>query len=75
MLLGELTDAQPITDRIMFRIIGRSVSLQTKCTDSGLRPNLYVQNYALIYYFINFFKRKTRHHFFGIKVIFLIYLL
>ncbi|KAG1089693.1 hypothetical protein G6F42_019910 [Rhizopus arrhizus] len=28
MLLGELTDAQPLTDKIMFRIIERTVSLQ-----------------------------------------------
>ncbi|KAL9536569.1 hypothetical protein MBANPS3_012555 [Mucor bainieri] len=65
MLFGELTNAQPLTDRIMFRITGKTVSLQCKCTDSGLRPNLFVQNYGLMFYFINFFKRRTRHHSFG----------
>ncbi|KAI8639033.1 hypothetical protein BD408DRAFT_350734 [Parasitella parasitica] len=65
MLLGELTDSQPLNDRILFRVIGRSLSLQAKCMDSGLRPNLFIQNYALMYYFIRFFKKKTRHHFIG----------
>ncbi|KAF1807245.1 hypothetical protein FB192DRAFT_1273576 [Mucor lusitanicus] len=65
MLIGELTYAQPITDRIMLRIVGRTVSLQCKCTDSGLRPNLFVQNFALMFYFIKFLRRNTRDHFYG----------
>ncbi|KAI8637873.1 hypothetical protein BD408DRAFT_352863 [Parasitella parasitica] len=65
MLIGELTDSQPLTTDVKFRILGRSLSLQAKAQDSGLRPNLFVANYALMYYFLRFFKRKTRHHFIG----------
>lgn len=65
MFLGELTDCQPLHEDLQFRIIGKSLSLQAKGLDSGLRPNLFVANYALMYYFIRFFKKKSRHHFVG----------
>ncbi|GAN02570.1 hypothetical protein MAM1_0024d02014 [Mucor ambiguus] len=58
MLTGELTNSQPLTEDLEFRIIGKSLSLQAKAMDSGLRPNLFVANYALMYYFIRFFKKK-----------------
>ncbi|KAL9536549.1 hypothetical protein MBANPS3_012570 [Mucor bainieri] len=57
--VGNLTDAEPLNDRI----IGQSISLQTKCTYSGLRPNLFVSNYALMFYYLEYFSRKTRHNF------------
>ncbi|KAG1017034.1 hypothetical protein G6F43_014442 [Rhizopus delemar] len=64
MLLGETTDAI-ITAAPIFRINARSVVLESKCLDSGVRVKLYTSHPALMYYFIRFADIGTRHSFAG----------
>ncbi|KAG0744629.1 hypothetical protein G6F37_013227 [Rhizopus arrhizus] len=64
MILGEVTDAI-ITSSPLFRINSRSVSLESKCIDSGSRVKLYTSHPALMYYFIRFADTGTRHSFAG----------
>jgi len=66
MILGEVTDAI-ITSSPLFRINSRSVSLESKCIDSGSRVKLYTSHPALMYYFIRFADTGTRHSFAGKK--------
>lgn len=64
MLLGELTDCT-ITAAPTFRITSKSVMLESKAIDSGMRVRLYVSNPALMYYFIRYCDIGSRHHFTG----------
>ncbi|KAG1037782.1 hypothetical protein G6F43_012787 [Rhizopus delemar] len=64
MIIGEVTDAV-ITASPLFRINARSVTLESKCIDSGSRVKLYTSHPALMYYFIRFTDNGTRHSFAG----------
>ncbi|KAG1459166.1 hypothetical protein G6F46_013083 [Rhizopus delemar] len=64
MIIGEVTDAV-ITASPLFRINARSVTLESKCIDSGSRLKLYTSHPALMYYFIRFTDNGTRHSFAG----------
>ncbi|KAG1051330.1 hypothetical protein G6F43_006456 [Rhizopus delemar] len=64
MIIGEVTDAI-ITASPLFRINARSVTLESKCIDSGSRLKLYTSHPALMYYFIRFTDNGTRHSFAG----------
>ncbi|KAG1450740.1 hypothetical protein G6F46_009366 [Rhizopus delemar] len=64
MIIGEVTDAV-ISASPLFRINARSVTLESKCIDSGSRVKLYISHPALMYYFIRFTDNGTRHSFAG----------
>jgi hypothetical protein len=55
--VGQLTNA----NTTMFRIIGRVISLDTKCADTGSKVKIFVTNYAIMYYILNYFHPNTRH--------------
>lgn len=61
MFLGELTDALVVPDTVIFRVIGKTISMEAKCLDSGTRFKLFTSNFALMYYMTDYFREDTRH--------------
>lgn len=64
MLVGETTDAI-ISSAPIFRVNARTVVLESKCIDSGVRIKLFTSHPALMFYFIRFGAVGSRHHFVG----------